>query len=370
MPDQSNAPAQTAHLPEHPGTNWSAAEWRQQLHDWSEELGFSAIGICDPDPGEHAEYLMQWLEQGQHGSMEWMQRHAHLRSQPQLLHADVKSVICVRMDYLTAAATAPHELQQQPQKGHISRYAVGRDYHKMMRKRLARLAARIAEKAGGQHRAFVDSAPVMEKVYAQKAGLGWIGKHTNLLDRAAGNWFFLGEIYSTLSLPLDTPATNHCGSCSKCITVCPTGAITAPYQLDARKCISYLTIEHKDSIPVQYRKAIGNHVFGCDDCLAICPWNKFARHSKEIDFTPRSHLDAPQLLELFAWTEDEFLQHTQGTAIRRIGYLQWLRNIAVALGNAPTSSMLVAALQQRRAHPSAMLREHIDWALAQHQQNA
>ena len=352
------------------GQELSVTQLTQQIRDWSQELGFNAIGITDPDPGQHGEYLKQWLQQGQHGSMDWLARHLHLRLQPELLHAGVNSVICVRLDYLHAAATPPQQLQQQAATGHISRYAAGRDYHKLMRKRLAQLAKRIAAAAGGSHRALVDSAPVLEKVYAQKAGLGWIGKHTNLLHSTAGNWFFLGEIYTTLQLPRDEPATDHCGSCRQCIDVCPTRAITAPYQLDARKCISYLTIEHKGSIPEQYRRAIGNHVFGCDDCLAICPWNKFASYSREQAFTPREQLDAPQLIELFGWTQAQFLQATAGTAIRRIDYLQWLRNLAVALGNAPSSQAVVAALQQRLEHPSAMLREHIEWALAQHQHNA
>lgn len=351
-------------------TRDSAMQLKQQIMAWSRELGFDATGITDPDPGQHGAYLQQWLQQGRHGSMAWMQRHAALRLQPELLHAGVNSVICVRLDYLRAEATAPQQLQQQADRGHISRYAAGRDYHKLMRKRLARLAARITAAAGGNHRAFVDSAPVMEKVFAQKAGLGWIGKHTNLLHSKAGNWFFLGEIYTTLMLPRDQPATDHCGSCRQCIDVCPTAAITAPYQLDARKCISYLTIEHRGSIPLQFRHAIGNHVFGCDDCLAVCPWNKFARYSQEQAFTPREQLDAPKLVELFGWSEAQFLQATAGTAIRRIDHLHWLRNLAVALGNAPSSSAVVSALQQRREHPSAMLREHIEWALAQHLQNA
>jgi len=352
------------------GQQLSATQLRQQIQHWSSELGFDAVGITDPDPGQHGEYLKQWLKEGRHGDMEWMQRHLNLRLQPDLLHAGVNCVICVRLDYLRAEATPAQQLQQQVNSGHISRYAAGRDYHKLMRKRLARLARKIETAAGGSHRAFVDSAPVMEKVLAQKAGLGWIGKHTNLLHSEAGNWFFLGEIYTTLELPLDAPATDHCGSCHKCIDVCPTRAITAPYQLDARKCISYLTIEHKGSIPLQYRRAIGNHVFGCDDCLAVCPWNKFASYSREQAFTPREQLDAPQLVALFNWDEHSFLEATAGTAIRRIDYLQWLRNLAVALGNATSSPAVVQALQQRRDHPSAILREHIEWALAQHLHNA
>jgi len=349
---------------------FAAAELRQQIQTWAMELGFDAVGITDPDPGAHGEYLQQWLQQGRHGSMDWMQRHAHLRLQPALLHAGVNSVICVRLNYLHAKASQPQQLQQQTDTGHISRYAAGRDYHKLMRKRLARLAKKIEAAAGGSHRALVDSAPVLEKVFAQKAGLGWIGKHTNLLNSEVGNWFFLGEIYTTLKLPRDEPAVDRCGSCRRCIDICPTRAITAPYQLDARKCISYLTIEHKGSIPLQYRHAIGNHVFGCDDCLAICPWNKFASYSREQAFTPREQLDAPRLVALFGWDEAEFMQATAGTAIRRIDYLQWLRNLAVALGNAPSSRSVVEALQQRREHPSAMLREHIEWALAQHADNA
>jgi epoxyqueuosine reductase len=299
--------------------------------------------------------------------MDWMARHAALRADPERLFPGVRSVVCVRMDYLRADATPPRALQQRPRTAHLSRYAVGRDYHKLMRRRLALLAQRLEAAAGGRHRAFVDSAPVLERAYAERAGLGWIGKHTNLLHREAGNWFFLGELYTTLALPRDAPAENHCGSCRRCIDVCPTGAITAPYRLDARRCIAYLTIELDGAIPVEFRAAIGNHVFGCDDCLAVCPWNKFATPSDVEDFSPRRDLDAPDLVALFDWDEATFLARTEGTALRRIGHRRWLRNLAVALGNAPHSLEVVEALRRRQAHPSAMVREHVAWALARHQ---
>ena len=271
------------------------------------------------------------------------------------------------MDYLPESASDPLELARQGDRACISRYALGRDYHKVLRARLKALAGRIEERIGPfGYRVFTDSAPVLEKPLAAKAGLGWIGKHTNLLDRHAGSWFFLGEIYTDLALPADSPVRDHCGSCRRCIDVCPTDAITAPYQLDARRCISYLTIELKGSIPVEFRRAIGNRVYGCDDCQAVCPWNRYADFTGESDFTPRHGLDAPKLVDLFAWSEQEFLDRTQGSAIRRIGHECWLRNLAVGLGNAPTSPEVVDALRARVDHPSALVREHVAWALAQH----
>jgi len=310
-----------------------------QIKTWALTMGFDAIGITDTDLDRHKQYLKRWLRQQRHGDMQWMQRHALLRCEPAQLHADTLRVISVRMDYLHSNATPPQTLLQQPEKAAISRYAIGRDYHKVLRHRLAKLAKKIQQAAGGRHRAFVDSAPVLEKALAEKAGIGWIGKHTNLLHQDAGGWFFLGEIYTNLNLPIDPPADNHCGSCQRCIDICPTQAITGPYQLDARLCISYLTIEHSTSIPEHLRPLMGNRIYGCDDCIMVCPWNKFAQASQEPDFTPREHLDAPHLVDLFSWNEAQFLQQTEGTAIRRIGHERWLRNIAVALGNAPTSSI-------------------------------
>lgn len=327
-------------------------------------LGFQQVGIAGIDLGQAEARLEQWLAEGRHGEMEWMARHGRKRSRPAELVPGTRSVICVRMDYLPAAATPLETLLAQPERACISRYAVGRDYHKVLRGRLQRLAEAIAAEIGPfGYRVFTDSAPVMEKPLAANAGLGWIGKHTNLIHRHAGSWFFLGEIYTDLELPPDRPVTDHCGSCTRCIEVCPTGAITAPYQLDARRCISYLTIELKGSIPLEFRAAIGNRVYGCDDCQAVCPWNRYARFSGEDDFRPRPDLDAGALVELFGWDEATFLARTEGTAIRRIGHERWLRNLAVGLGNAPRSRAAVAALEARLDHPSELVREHVRWAL-------
>ena len=296
-----------------------------------------------------------------------MAAHGRKRSRPGLLRPGTRSVITVRMDYLPADAAPAEALLEQPEKALISRYALGRDYHKVMRSRLKKLARRIEEAVGPfGHRVFTDSAPVLEKPLAEKSGLGWIGKHTNLLNRHAGSWFFLGEIYTDLELPADEPVSDHCGSCRRCIDICPTQAIVAPYQLDARRCISYLTIELKGSIPEEFRRPMGNRIYGCDDCQMVCPWNRYAQHSRVDDFRPRKDLDAGDLVELFAWDEATFLERTEGTAIRRIGVERWLRNIAVALGNAPTTPAVVAALQARRDHESALVREHVEWALGQH----
>jgi epoxyqueuosine reductase len=296
-----------------------------------------------------------------------MARHGRKRTRPAQLVPGTRSVIVARMDYLPPDATPVDELLQRPDTACISRYAVGRDYHKVLRARLKKLAERVAREIGPfGHRVFTDSAPVMEKPLAAKAGLGWIGKHTNLLDRRAGSWFFLGEVYTDLALPPDEPVRDHCGSCRACIDVCPTQAITAPYRLDARRCISYLTIELKGSIPEEFRTAIGNRVYGCDDCQAVCPWNRYAQFSGEDDFRPRTDLDAGSLVELFGWDEDTFLARTEGTAIRRIGHERWLRNLAVGLGNAPTTAAVVDALAARRDHPSALVREHVAWALGRH----
>ena len=338
-----------------------------QIKQWGQELGFQQVAIADTDLSAYEARLEAWLEQNFHGEMDWMGSHGRKRSRPALLRPGTRSVIVARMDYLPPKATPVEALINQPEKACISRYAVGRDYHKVMRSRLRTLAQRVEQAIGPfGYRVFTDSAPVLEKPLAEKAGLGWIGKHTNLLNRHAGSWFFLGEIYTDLELPPDTPVQDHCGSCSRCMDVCPTRAIVAPYQLDARRCISYLTIELKGSIPIEFRKAMGNRIYGCDDCQMVCPWNRYAQFSGEDDFTPRQDLDAGDLVTLFAWGESEFLARTEGTAIRRIGHERWLRNIAVALGNAPTSDAVISALQARANHPSDLVREHVAWALGQH----
>jgi epoxyqueuosine reductase len=298
--------------------------------------------------------------------MRYMQRHGLKRSRAALLHPGTLRVISVRMDYLPADAAPPGPVLDDPALAYVSRYALGRDYHKLIRKRLEKLARRIEDAVGEfSYRVFTDSAPVLEKPLARDAGLGWIGKHTNLLNREAGSWFFLGEIYTDLDLPADEAGSDHCGTCRACLDACPTGAIFAPYQLDARLCISYLTIELRGPIPRELRPLIGNRIFGCDDCQLVCPWNRFARIGAEADFSPRNGLDSATLLSLFQWSEAQFLQNTQGSAIRRIGYECWLRNIAVALGNGAGGAAVVAALEARRTHPSALVREHVDWALGQ-----
>jgi len=340
---------------------------KARIRRWGHQLGFQHVGIADTRLEDAERDLDQWLAEGRHGEMEWMARHGRKRTRPGELVPGTRSVIVARMDYLPARATPAERLLERPATACISRYAIGRDYHKVLRGRLKRLAERISRAIGPfGYRVFTDSAPVMEKPLAARAGLGWIGKHTNLLDRQAGSWFFLGELYTDLALPPDAPTRDHCGSCRRCIDVCPTGAITAPYRLDARRCISYLTIELKGSIPVEFREAIGNRVYGCDDCQMVCPWNRYAQFSAEPDFTPRRDLDAGDLVALFDWDEATFLARTEGTAIRRIGHERWLRNLAVGLGNAPTGERVVAALRRRLDHPSPMVREHVAWALERH----
>ena len=342
----------------------------EQIRAWGMELGFQQIGISDTELEQAEQRLNSWLAEGQHGDMDWMARHGSKRTRPAQLGPGTRSGIVARMDYLPASATPVEELLEQPERACISRYAIGRDYHKVLRSRLQKLAGRIEQAIGPfGYRVFTDSAPVMEKPLAAKAGLGWIGKHTNLLNRKAGSWFFLGVIYTDLELPPDQAMTDHCGSCRKCIDICPTQAITAPYQLDARRCISYLTIEHKGAIPIEFREAIGNRVYGCDDCQMVCPWNRYAQFTGEDDFTPREHLDSGELVELFGWDEATFQEKTAGTAIRRIGHERWLRNLAVGLGNAPTSGAVIEALQARIDHPSSIVREHVEWALKQHRQS-
>ncbi len=337
------------------------------IRRWGGELGFDQVGIADCDLEQAEQRLAEWLGRGFHGEMEWMGRHGSKRTRPAELVPGTISVIVVRMDYLRPEATPVESLLQRPDRACISRYALGRDYHKVLRQRLKRLAERIEHQIGPfGYRVFTDSAPVMEKPLAAKAGLGWIGKHTNLLNRHAGSWFFLGEIYTDLPLPADPPVSDHCGSCTRCIDVCPTRAIIAPYLLDARRCISYLTIEHSGAIPEQLRPLIGNRVYGCDDCQMVCPWNRYAKFSPIDDFKPRTDLDSGELVELFGWDEATFLSRTEGTAIRRIGHERWLRNLAVGLGNAPTTPAVVEALRARLDHPSALVREHVAWALSRH----
>ncbi|MFQ5760484.1 MAG: tRNA epoxyqueuosine(34) reductase QueG [Acidiferrobacterales bacterium] len=337
------------------------------IRAWGRDLGFQQIGISDIDLGAAEVRLLNWLDAGRHGEMRYMTAHQTRRSRPADLFPGTVRVICARMDYMPAGVADADTVLADPTLGFVSRYALGRDYHKVIRNRLRRLADRI-EQAIGKHRyrVFTDSAPVLEKPLAEKAGLGWVGKHTNLLHREVGSWFFLGEIYTDLPLPIDAPVENHCGRCQACIDICPTGAITGPYELDARLCISYLTIELRGPIPIELRPLIGNRIFGCDDCQLVCPWNRFAKTTAEPDFDVRHGLDAAQLVDLFAWTETQFLTRTEGSAIRRIGYVCWLRNIAVALGNAPTSDVVIAALQTRQDHSSALVREHVRWALGRH----
>jgi len=338
-----------------------------RIKGWGRELGFQQLGISDVELPEDERRLLEWLEAGRHGHMDYMERHGTRRSRPQELVPGTLRVISARMDYWPGAAQETEALLEKKDRAYVARYALGRDYHKVLRARLQKLADRIQEEIGAfGYRAFTDSAPVLEKALARGAGLGWIGKHTNLINKQAGSWFFLGELFTDLPLPLDEAADEHCGSCRTCMDVCPTGAIVAPYQLDARRCIAYLTIEHKGSIPEEFRAAMGNRIFGCDDCQLFCPWNKFAQVSREADFTPRAGLDGPKLSELFAWSEDEFLKRTEGSAIRRTGYEGWLRNIAVALGNAPTSAEVLGALRSRESDASELVREHVCWALKQH----
>jgi epoxyqueuosine reductase len=339
----------------------------ERIKAWAAELGFGACGIAPSDPGEHSAHLQRWLDAGHHGEMQWMHTQAALRADPAGLLPGAQRVIAVRLDYLSTDEK-PLDIVRHGERAYVARYALGRDYHKLMRKRLAQLADRIrAEAPEAATRACVDSAPVLERAFAEQAGLGWIGKNTMLIHPDAGSWFFLGEILTSLPLPLDEPfASQHCGSCTACLDICPTQAFTAPWQLDARRCISYLTIEHKGSIAEDLRPLMGNRIFGCDDCVAICPWNKFAELSGEGDFVPRHDLDTAQLMDLFGWDETTFLARTEGSAIRRSGYESWLRNIAIALGNAPHSMAVLEALQARASHPSAVVREHVQWALKQH----
>jgi epoxyqueuosine reductase len=337
----------------------------REIKSWARELGFADAGITGTGLGDDETHLLRWLDDGHHGEMDYMARHGTRRSRPEELEPGTRRVISVRMDYVPPGTRNAWPVIENGELGYVARYALGRDYHKLMRNKLQKLAGRIGEQVGDfGYRAYVDSAPVLEKALARNAGIGWIGKHTVLINRRAGSYFFLGELYTDLPLPIDEPASAHCGSCRKCIDICPTQAIVGPYRLDARRCISYLTIELRGSIPLELREPIGNRIFGCDDCQLICPWNKFAQDATEPDFAPRHSLDGARLVELFAWSEDEFLHRTEGMAIRRTGYEGWLRNIAVALGNAPPSAEVVAALRGRADDASPIVREHVEWALS------
>lgn len=337
----------------------------QQVRAWGRELGFDAVAVTGVDLADAEAGLQQWLDSGFHGEMDYMARHGMMRARPAELVPGTLRVISVRMNYWPPAADAARNLADRG-KAYVSRYALGRDYHKSMRSRLQKLADRIAAEVPHSYRVFVDSAPVLEVELARRAGTGWRGKHSLLIDRAAGSYFFLGEIFTDLPLPLDAPVGDHCGTCSACIGACPTGAIVAPYRVDARRCISYLTIELKGAIPEPLRPLIGNRVYGCDDCQLACPWNRFARLTAEPDFAPRHELDASDLADLFAWSESDFTARMAGSPIYRIGYERWLRNLAVGLGNAPGTPAVIAALRSRSEHPSALVREHVHWALGRH----
>jgi len=334
---------------------------------WGAELGFQQVGIADCELGEAETRLLEWVGKGFHGEMEYLERHGTKRSRPAELIPGTLRVIAARMNYTPPGARDTAKVLKDSSRAFISRYALGRDYHKLMRSRMQKLADKIGDEVGEfRYRVFTDSAPVMEVELAGKAGLGWRGKHTLLLNREAGSYFFLGEIYTDLPLPVDSAQGDHCGTCQKCLDVCPTKAFTGPYQLDARRCISYLTIEHKGSIPEELRPLIGNRVYGCDDCQTVCPWNKFASPSNEPDFAVRNGLDDVTLVELIGWSEAEFHERLAGRAIHRIGYERWLRNLAIGLGNAPSSTQVLTALNSRRDQPSALVREHVAWALARH----
>lgn len=336
---------------------------------WAREFGFADAGITDIDLSEAAADLKDYLAAGHHGDMQWLSDRAHMRTHPETLHPGTLRVISVRMDYAQPDIKDAWNVLDDDALAYISRYALGRDYHKLIRKRLQKFADRIQAGIGPfGYRVFCDSAPIMEKPLSQKAGLGWRGKHTLTLSRSGGSYFFLGEILTDLPLPIDAPAEDYCGSCTRCIDVCPTGAIIAPYQLDARRCITYLTIEHKGAIDEALRPLMGNRIFGCDDCQLVCPWNKFAKVTVEADFAPRHRLDHAKLVELFAWDEATWLEKTEGMAIRRAGYESWLRNIAIALGNATHATEVLTALRSRADHPSAIVREHVHWALARQEE--
>jgi epoxyqueuosine reductase len=339
----------------------------ENIKAWGKALGFQQVGICDVDLSRHEKHLQTWLDKGFAGEMQYMHEHGLKRARPAELLAGTVRAISVRMDYLPPDAQFARTLKNKNQ-AYISRYALGRDYHKLIRSRLKQLGEKIKNECEQlNYRPFVDSAPVLEHALAEKAGLGWTGKHSLTINKEAGSWFFLGELLINLPLPIDTPVKEQCGSCTACLTICPTQAIVEPYMVDARRCISYLTIEQKGAIPEEFRTLIGNRVYGCDDCQLICPWNRYANITAEADFHPRKTLMAKDLLDLFSWDENTFLKLTEGSAIRRIGFERWQRNIAVGLGNAPYSAQVLAALTQARLNASELVGEHIDWAISQQQ---
>ncbi len=343
----------------------------EAISRWAKELGFQDVGFTGIDLGVHRARLSRWVEAGYQGEMEWMQRQQDKRGRPELLIPGTVTLLSLRMDYLPEGAE-PLTILKDSHKGYVSRYALGRDYHKLMRRRLSRLAKKIEKVlGGGRYRAFVDSAPVLERAVAEQSGLGWIAKNTMLINEQAGSYFFLGEIYTDIPFEPSQPRTQgHCGTCTACLTACPTNAFVAPFILDARRCISYLTIEHPGNIDEDLRPLMGNRIYGCDDCQLVCPWNKFAKTTQESDFSPRHRLDEPDLCTLFQWSETEFLEYLVGSPIRRIGYERWQRNIAIALGNAAPSRRVVAALKNASDHPSAVVREHVTWALKQQYEKA
>ena len=334
-----------------------------QIKQWAKDFGFNSVGITDIDLSDDQRYLDRWLENGYQGEMNYLKRNNSKREFPDQLVEGTKRIISVTMNYLPEDYNGK-KLLDNTDKAFISGYARGRDYHKLMRSRLKKLAKKIQEHSPNSNRVFVDSAPVLEKAIAQKAGLGWIGKNTLLLNKTSGSYFFLGEIYTDLELPIDNPnLKSHCGTCTSCMDVCPTKAFVGPNELDARKCISYLTIEYKGVIPNELRKKMGNRIFGCDDCQIFCPWNKFTHYTDEKDFLPRHKLDDIDLCELFQWTEEDFLNMTEGSPIRRAGYESWLRNVAIALGNASFSKKIIEVLSIRKDFPSVIVREHVNWAI-------
>ena len=342
---------------------------KSDIDQWAQELGFAQVGVSDIDLSEAGEHLNRWLTKGFHADMDYMHKHGEKRYNPEQLVPGTVRVISARLNYMDTDVKPYQQALRETQKAAVSRYALGRDYHKLMRNKLKKLAQKIESEVGKLgYRVFSDSAPVMEKAIAEKAGLGWIGKHSNVINPKAGSYFFLGEIYTDLPLPTDDKQDFHCGSCTACMPACPTGAIVAPFQIDAGRCISYLTIENHGAIPEHLRKPIGNRIYGCDDCQMVCPWNKFTKKSQEPDFSPRQQLDDIELLALFAWSEEEFLNNTEGSPIRRIGYESWQRNLAVALGNAETEPAIIQALTEKLDIVSDMVREHIEWALKQHDQ--
>lgn len=338
---------------------------KNKIIKWSQELGFDGIGFTDIDLAEDETHLLNWLENKFHGEMHYMEKHGVKRSRPDELMPGTVRIISFRMNYRKTDTYAAEKVLNNKDLGYISRYALGKDYHSVLRERLHIIAKKINDEIGNfKYRAFVDSAPVLEKAIAQKAGLGWIGKNTNLINKNNGSYFFLGEIYTNIDFEVDKKAKNYCGECSECIEICPTNAIIAPNVLDAKKCIAYLTIELKGSIPMEFRDSIGNRVFGCDDCQIVCPWNKFSTETKVSEFSHKHKLDSPTLINLFNWSEKEFKENTKNTSINRISYFQWLRNIAVGLGNAEINSDNIKSLKNKKKEiKNSVLIEHIDWAI-------